>query len=68
MKCPICGKNTLGEISPKRYFCSECCHEVAINRKRIMAYYPDEEGGLRLAGPVEMVAESYASVHMRRSC
>ncbi len=67
MKCPICGKGHLREISPKRYFCAECCHEVTMSRKKMVAYYPDEEGGLRLVGTVDQVSKNYQTVHYRRT-
>ena len=61
MKCPICGKGHLREISPK------CCHEVTMSRKKMVAYYPDEEGGLRLVGTVDQVSKNYQTVHYRRT-
>ena len=67
MRCPICGKTHLREISPRRYFCAECCHEVAFSRKKMVAYYPDEEGGLRLVGTVEKASEFYQAVHFKRT-
>lgn len=67
MKCPICGKAYLREISPKRYFCAECCHEVSTSRAKMVAYYPDEEGGLRLVGPVEQASKRYQAIHQRKT-
>lgn len=67
MRCPICGEGHLREISPKRYFCAECCHELQMSRTKTVAYYPDEEGGLRLVGPLEKASECYQAVHFRQT-
>ena len=62
-RCPICGSARFGKIGPSRHFCPHCCHEVVMTTKSCKAYYPGEDGDLRLAGSVKEVARCYAMNH-----
>ena len=65
--CPICGSHAIGQIGFKRYFCAECCHEVVVSTKKNVAYYPSEDGEIRVAGKTNEVAEVYAKVQEKKT-
>ena len=60
--CPICGRGHLRKIAPNRYYCADCCYEVAGKAKKAQVFFPDIDGELRKVGTLQDVRRQYLAL------
>jgi ribosomal protein L37AE/L43A len=44
--CPNCNAKRIGRISPRIYFCRECCIELEVTPKKVNVFQVEKDGTL----------------------